>query len=350
MLVGGRIVGESHSPLLATAITRRDGKWQIHGRLAQSDLTGREIRLEPLTGLVRLDRSSYRGWLRLVAVDEGKFIVVNHTDLESYLTGVLARELFPRWHATTYRALAVVARTYAIKGMTTTGKARQWDVTNTQASQVYGGVAAETSKAIAAVRGTHGVVAAYGPVGSEKIFLTQYSSTCGGRVNPAVALRKALDIPPLRGGQVCEDCRNSSRYRWPAVAVPKAEIARALAARYRQAKGMQSVTTIRVVSATEWGRPIWVDVVDTAGKKLRFRAEDIRLALLRSGVPQAKSLYSMNCTINDAGDDIVFENGRGFGHGVGLCQYGAEAKARAGKSAEQIVLFYYPQARLFRAY
>ncbi|MFW6133897.1 MAG: cell division protein, partial [Planctomycetota bacterium] len=59
---------------------------------------------------------------------------------------------------------------------------------------------------------------------------------------------------------------------------------------------------------------------------------------------------SVNCDIRTEGNDIVFADGRGFGHGVGLCQWGAQGKAEAGWSAERILEFYYPGARLIRAY
>jgi SpoIID/LytB domain protein len=84
------------------------------------------------------------------------------------------------------------------------------------------------------------------------------------------------------------------------------------------------------------------------GRSLRIRADALRMALLRAGV--APGLHSMNCRLEDAGESIVFHDGRGFGHGVGLSQWGAQAKARRGASAEDILRFYYPGARIFRAY
>jgi stage II sporulation protein D len=54
----------------------------------------------------------------------------------------------------------------------------------------------------------------------------------------------------------------------------------------------------------------------------------------------------MNCTIRDQGNMIVFENGRGFGHGVGLCQWGAEGKAQRGLNYAQILAEYYPGSKL----
>jgi len=280
----------------------------------------------------------------------GDFIAVNHVDIESYLAGVLPRELYPTWEPEAYRALAVAARTFALVHMTTVGTRNDYDLGDTQASQVYAGLSAETGKSVGAVRSTYGIVLAFGEEGKERIFMTQYSACCGGRVNGAYVIRKANRIQPLMGGQVCEDCMACSRYRWPTVRVPKTLVHRALLGRYRAAAGLGGVRTIRVVSTTDYGRAVWVDVVGTTGRKLRLRAEDVRLALVFSRAPAARRLYSMNCEIRDAGQAIEFHNGRGFGHGVGLCQWGAQGKAEKGWTGEQILHFYYPGAKLFRVY
>jgi hypothetical protein len=151
------------------------------------------------------------------------------------------------------------------------------------------------------------------------------------------------------------------------VRVAKTDIARALAAAYPGAVRLAGVSEIRVAAATEHGRPIWVDVVGPpalaagaapaagAGSppppaSVRVRASDLRLALLRANVASARALYSMNCRWRDAGTAIEFYDGQGFGHGVGLCQWGAQGKARAGWKAEQILQFYYPGSREKRLY
>ena len=71
------------------------------------------------------------------------------------------------------------------------------------------------------MRATHGQVLAYGPPGQERIFMAQYSACCGGTVNAASVIRDAPDIPPLMGGQPCDDCRYCPRYRWGPVRLAK---------------------------------------------------------------------------------------------------------------------------------
>ena len=85
---------------------------------------------------------------------------------------------------------------------------------------------------------------------------------------------------------------------------------------------------------------------------LRLRADDLRLSLLRlrtsSAASPAAALYSMNFQIRQVGDYIEFYDGKGFGHGVGLCQWGAKGMAEQGKPYRKILSFYYPHTKLER--
>lgn len=346
--VDGRVEADADAAMPITGVRRRGGTWHLGGR----DLPGRTVVVEGVgESFVQYGRTLYRGRLRLVAEDESTFRVVNAVDLESYLAGVLPRELYADWSLRTYRALAVAARTFALYQMRNFGARHAYDVTADTGSQVYGGLSAETDRAWRAVQSTHGVALACGPPGRERVFCAQYSACCGGVVNAASVLRTCDDIEPLRGGQRCEDCKACKRYRWPAVRVTKAHLYDALRSAYRSAEALGGVRAVRVTKTTDYGRAVWVTVHGTRpGKTLRIRAEGLRLALLRFGGRQGAKLYSMNCTIRDRGEAIEFADGRGFGHGVGLCQWGAQGKAKKGWSAEQILAFYYPGAVLLRAY
>ena len=343
----GRTVAQSELPLRPTALRRVGQGWRFGDR---SFALGRLV-LEPSPGtLVGLGEVRYRGTFQIAPFGTSALLVVNHVDVESYLAGVLSKELYRNWHIETYRALAVAARTFALYHLVTIGGSGDYDLGSGQEAQVYGGVPAETQRAWQAVRGTHGQVLACGPPGKERIFLTQYSACCGGRVNPAVVLRDAKDIEPLKGGQECNDCRNCPYYRWGPVTVTKSRAYQALAANYPPTRRLGSLASVSVKSSTSFGRPIWLKLTGGNGKTMDIRAESLRLALLFYRIGRPPKLRSMNCRIEDRGDTIVFSDGRGFGHSVGLCQWGAQAKAAAGWTGEQILDFYYPGAKRFRVY
>jgi len=344
LTVDGKLLAQSAAAMPAATVSCRGGVWQIGSRR----LAGREALLAPSgNSMVRLGGKCYRGSLRLLPDINDTFLAINNVELEGYLAGVLPKELYATWAPATYEALAVAARTFAIYNCVTTGRTSQYDLGDNQASQCYGGQSAETARSWSAVNDTRGVVLAYGPKGRERIFLAQYSASCGGQVNGAYVIRNAQRIEPLEGGQTCTDCADCPRYRWPAVRIRKSDILRALAARYDAARRIKRLDRIDVVTATPQGRAVWVDVVGD-GPTVRLRAEDIRLALLSDGPAAAQRLNSMNCRMVDCGDAIEFADGRGFGHGVGLCQWGAQGKALKGWSAEQILAFYYPGATLYR--
>lgn len=346
-LLGGPALVAGGAGRMAEQEVRWTGSyWQV----GKTGVRASSLRLVSLgDSVVLCDGRGYRGQLLLRPADGQRFVVDNHVPLEAYLAGVLARELPRLWHEEAYKAQAVAARTYVLYEMRHGGRTRDYDVHDDQRSQVYGGVVDETPKSIAAVLDTAGQVLVVGPAGVEHIFKAYYSSTCGGVTNPAEGLEaQDQQVAPLGGGVVCNDCSRAGRYRWAAVLLSKPAIYAALATAYPKLAALGSLEQVRLLSTTPWGRPQWLELVGTGGRNERLRADDFRLALLRHGPPEAKSLYSMNCTVREAGAQFSFENGRGFGHGVGLCQYGAQGKALRGLKYHEILYAYYPGARIAR--
>lgn len=347
---GSSVVTRSMAPLPEGNLSRRSGRWTFQ----TVDYTCDELVVVAVgKSCVRVNSRPYRGKVVFTAESDGLILAVNHLDMESYLAGVLARELYQSWHIRAYQAQAIAARTYAFYEMGTFGRTHRYDLRADQSSQVYGGYQAETEIARRAVETTRGIVLTYGPDGNEKVFKAYYSSCCGGMTNSAYVLSgPPITSGPLSGGQKCDDCNASSRYRWPAVTVPKDVIYNALRRQYRQVADLGGIKTIEVAEEErpggDFSRPVWINAVGTNGRKVRIRADDLRISLLRDG--QAQGLYSMNCRIRDTGSAIVFDCGRGFGHGVGLCQWGAQGKAMRGYSVEEILSDYYPGAKLFQAY
>jgi stage II sporulation protein D len=342
----GRDAFSSRMPLDRGQVLLQGGRWFLNALELGTGMLG----ILPTDGVVQHERTTYRGSLRFVPAEAGGFLVVNHVDLEGYLAGVLAQELYPSWSPAAYEALAVAARTYAIYQMKTLGRGRAFDLGSDDGSQVYGGFTAETPKSRQAVQRTFAQVLVCRHGGRRQVFKAQYSACCGGRTNPAEILRDAPRVQPLSGGQACEDCIGCRFYRWGTLRLPKAEVYQALAGMFPGTRQLGGIRWIQVESATSTGRPVWVTVYGKSGFGLQLRAEDLRVALLRSGQPAMPRLPSMNCRIVDAGDFLEFSEGRGFGHGVGLCQWGAQGKALKGWDYRRILDFYYPSSSVIQAY
>jgi len=288
---------------------------------------------------------SYRGLLRFVPTENGTVRVINVVPLEAYLAGVLANELYGTWHVEAYKAQAVAARTYTLVEYKRRGR-YDFDVYDSTRSQVYGGVGTETPTSWAAVVETWGIVAAYqGPDGKPVLLKTYYHSTCGGETAPAGTVFGGPTPPPLAGGVKCTFCRKSSKYRWPDVVLLESEIGDALRrSGIAELERLGPVQRIEVAETTAGGRAARIRVVDAAGTSVLVRADYWRSLVGAGKVP------STWFTVEDQPDRIVLRDGRGYGHGVGLCQWGAEFLAAHGKTGEQILRYYYPKVQLVRAY
>ncbi len=347
LIADGQVVADERNALPPT-----DLQWTgEHWTLGPYRIEATVLELVPQREPAGLNGRGYHGRMVFRSAGPAVLSADNHVALEDYLPGVLARELYPNWHTEAYKALAVAARTYAIYEMDHAGRRRAYDVFADQRSQVYGGIVDETPKSLHAVGATAGQVLVWGPTDRPRVLKAYYSSCCGGITNPAEWLEPQPEpAPPLAGGVLCSDCQSSNRYRWADVVIPKADVVAALVQAYKSVALMGEVRAIRVVAVSEWNRPVRLQIDGPDGLDMQLRADDLRLALLRSGLPEAKKLYSMNCAILDEGANLRFTGGRGFGHSVGLCQWGAQGKASRGLAYHEILYSYYPSARIMKAY
>ncbi len=299
----------------------------------------------------------YRGVFQIVPVGGGKFDVVNHVDLDDYLKGVLRAELLPGWEDEAYKAQAIVARTYALYEKASGGTDRKyWDLHADQRSQVYNGFDWETSKSRLGVDETAGVVVAYGPPGDEHIFKAYFSSCCGGITQSAVDAfgpREAY-IDPLREQTVGTLCSAANKFTWGRVVVKKADLAKRFRA-YGTKRDMPQkdigtlITKIEIQQRNQFGRPTHFLVVDNKDHRYSMMPEEFRAAC-NAEAPEGQILFSSFVNVILDTDTVHFVDGHGYGHGVGMCQWCAEARAKAGMPHEDIVLAAFPKAKLVRAY
>jgi len=256
--------------------------------------------------------------------------VVNRLPVEQYLLGVLPVEVPDHFEEHARRAQAVAARTYALAEMAARGF-----VHDDTRSQVYGGLPAETRAGHRAVRATEGqvLVRAGAPV------TAWFHSTCGGRTAPARAVFEDAPEGWLDGPVACPDCTHSPVYAWTR-RVPAARLAEALGL-------TQAPRAVSTDVEAYPGRARRVTVT-TASGRVQTDAAALRAALSRGrGLDEQLLSTLWTRPPRRDGDAFVF-SGRGWGHGVGLCQYGADGYARRGANHVAILERYYPGARLVR--
>lgn len=361
-----RIVGREQSPLILSTpltVTLGSGRWQIGGTVRQ-ELGRAQLHIETVgTRMLTVNKQQYPGAIRLMArVDAAagrrldRFDVVNYVPIESYLPGVLAKELYPDWHLATYHAQAIAARSYAINKMITEGRYRRYDVESTQASQVYGGHTRHHF-ALLATRDTAGLVLAYGG----RIVPAYYSSCCGGSPQSASDAFDEVPIAPLEAQPRTAWCSSAKHFNWGPVVRNRQQLTRRIAAwgkvKRHPAGRLRQIRTIRVKAFNAAKRPIRFMISDADDNDVAISAENLRFACnfssKRYNLPapaKSKIVKSSNFTVKVGGDKVIFSGGHGFGHGVGMCQFGAQGMARSGHDARRILATFYPGARIDRAY
>jgi stage II sporulation protein D len=329
-------------------VSVRDSEILIGGR----SFAMREVTIlpdEPYT--FTLNGDEYRGKLVIKANNDGAtFDAINVVPIEPYLAGVVGAEMPDYWQGEALKAQAIAARTYCLYQKLKFGGRRDWDVTKTTASQVYMGIKAESSRVWRAVNETMGQVLVCRQGGSEEIFPAYYSSSCGGHTEDARNV-SGDDFEPLVGVDCpyCKDIAKPNVFFWPMAQFTRDEITLALRQNYPQLNGLGDITGIASTKQSDYkdfSRLTMLKLTGSTGKSNSLRAEDFRLTI----DPTGNKIRSTICKIIMIDDKWVFSAGRGFGHGVGLCQCGAEGLARRGKTAQEILSFYYPGSKLIRVY
>jgi stage II sporulation protein D len=301
------------------------------------------VRVRQVLGDVCRERG-YRGTVRIVLTHDRQLRVINVVNLEAYLAGVVANEMPASWNLEALKAQAVAARTFAL-GEHNLHTKHDFELYDSTLSQAYGGLDAEADKSRRAAADTWGVVGSFRDAKGKTVLLPMYyHSTCGGMTEASGAVFGGETPGPLQGGVECTYCYRSKKFQWSGVTLTKREISDAL----RQSDDadlarLAPVSRVEVGEETPRGRVAWVKIVSTRGNALLVRGDKFRLLV---GPTRVTSNWF---SVKDAGHSVVFE-GRGNGHGVGLCQFGAEYLAEHGKTAEEIIRFYYPGVELSKAY
>jgi stage II sporulation protein D len=304
----------------------------LNVRLGDRDLAPPPIELHPVgDAVVGAGDRTLRGYLRIEfdARADGPRIV-NRVPLEDYLLAVVPSEMPDHFGLEAVKAQAVTARSYALAEMARAGR-----LYGDTRSQAYGGIARESALGTRAVRETSGEVLR----GGSRIVTAYYHSTCGGRtVAPSVVFEA---LPGVQDVSVpCPDCRHAPFYRWER---------RFAGADVVSAVGLPPgpLDAVDVTTDPRSGRASSVTVRSAASEVTldgnRFRE------LLSAGRPLAGQALSTRFEGTPlVEDDSLVLSGRGWGHGVGMCQYGASGFARRGADYRAILGRYYPGATVER--
>jgi stage II sporulation protein D len=305
-------------------------------------------------GSIRFQGRDYRGKGILFATPTG-VMAVNVVGMEDYLLGVVGAEMGRRTEQdiAALRAQAVVSRTVATRRLGQ-WRTRGFDILATVADQAYAGVAFEGPASNEAVAETRGELLSY----QGQIIDAFFHSTCAGRTADGTEVFAGADRPYLRSIRDEDDsgsawCAISPRYRWQESWTGEA-LARTLRQTLPLAGGTAAlagrVSDVRVLDRTATGRVAHVEFVGL-GTSLTVTGPVARL-VLRGADGSILRSANFNLQVTRNGGRIVRLDavGAGAGHGVGMCQWGALGRARAGFSYREILSAYFPGTEVTRTY
>jgi len=278
-----------------------------------------QLWIEPTgDGYVWIGDRWYRGRTQVVPTSKG-LTAINYVDLEQYLYSVLGAEMSSNWPLEALKAQAVAARSYALNKVYT-NRNPIYDVDDTTTYQVYKGLETEASTTHQAVEATAGQVMTYGG----QVILAVFHSASGGHTENVEDIW-ASPLPYLRG--VPDYDAGAPVYEWTKD-FSSVELSGKIS-------GVGNIIEMTPERVTPQGRIITMRVKGTGGSR-SVSGKDLRKVLgLRS------TLFSVEPT--GYGFHI---RGRGFGHGLGLSQWGAHNLALQGFDYQQILAHYYQNATL----
>jgi stage II sporulation protein D len=274
---------------------------------------------------------SYRGTPTTATLADGRVGLVDELPLDTYLYGVLGKEISASWASGAQQAQAILSRTYALAKLR---PEKSYDVVASESDQHYGGMDGESVECRAAIDATAGRIVTFGGLPAH----VAYSACCGGRTADAGDIWRTSY--PYLAGVADPNCAGAPNFAWT-VDVTCADAVRAFGA---QMRGFGALRDVRVDAVAPGERPTAVAFVGATGT-FQASAADVRNAL---GTSVVRSTFVRSAAFDARAQTVTFA-GTGRGHGVGVCQWGARAMGEAGASASEILSFYMPGTSLGRA-
>lgn len=305
-------------------ITIKNGAFFCNGyKVAHS------LRLDPLCGYGECNGVAYDGYFSCSPY-KNSFLCINHVDLEDYITAVLRTESWPGWPLEVNKVFAIACRSYvACKAGEAKRSTRPFHVKNTNAHQTYRGRHAVVVLK-KAVEQTKGVVLGF----EQKPILAMFDCCCGGVIPAHIDDFDFKKVPYLARDYACRFCQTCSLYSWE-ISYEQHIFNQLINEHKKELHVLRDITVVKkdkaglVVEILLKGRK---SLITLSGKKM--------YSLLK----EVKSFYF---DVRKKEGRIIF-SGRGFGHHIGLCQWGARQMVREGWDYKSILQFYYPQTQFMK--
>lgn len=333
-----------------------------------SPINSQSVRLQPVTALstnlVKYNGASYRGTI-VVKRSGSKILVVNAVPLEDYLLGTVPAEMTPAWPQSALEAQSVAARTFALYSKNQ-HKSEGYNLCNSTHCQVYEGIRNESGSTTAAVNATRGYVMLY----EGKPIYAPFHSSSGGMTENCEDVWGNY-MPYLRS--VTDDDSQSPFHQW-SVKYTVAEVEKKLSSKGHNIGHLKNIQLMPNASTNAGkstsGRSNSVKFIGTSGEAvltgvqlrttlgLKSTMFTIRIqrntanTKINNGRVTNKATGAAPTALQTTGTDgeMVIIDGHGFGHGLGMSQWGAKAMAEKGKNWQSILNHYYTGVEIKKLY
>lgn len=310
-------------------LKQQNGKIQFAYRGILFGPFQQSLNIIPVQGsFVRCDGKYYRGNLKIIlSPSMTQITVINNVDLEDYLFSVVPSEMPAKWHLEALKAQAVAARSYSI-GFLGRRIDKGYDLESTVEDQVYSGVVSERASTTKAVVETKNQILT-GKDG--KPLIAYFHSSAGGHTDSIENIwSHKKDVKPSSAIQPIKDFDDNSPYFSWTRKFAYSHLNKSL-----ENLALGNVLSIKPLNKTVSGRIQKIELNGASEKKVIHGEEFRRLV----GLPS--SMFDMKLE-----NGVYTFKGKGFGHGLGLSQWGAKALAEKGYSYKKILNHYYPGAKL----
>jgi stage II sporulation protein D len=297
---------------------------------------------------------TYRNDLRIISTHKG-CKVVNHLPLENYLVGLVNSEFSANWSSEAVAAQVVAARTYAFYQMQMAKKKKNLDedLDSTVKDQVYDGSQKENIKAFQAIEKTKGLILISKKSKEPLPIKAFYHSTCGGRTELPETVW-GVHYSGMNESVGCPYCSDSPVYHWQ-LDLTLSEVEEMIKKLTKNKKSTAKISfsqnrlvSIRRGPLTLSNRVAHLETrwegtgPEKAIQTILIPAPQFRNAI---GPQRFKSTAFEIVPVLGVSGQLRFQ-GRGNGHGVGLCQWGAKGMGERGFTTAQILHHYYPDATI----
>jgi stage II sporulation protein D len=289
----------------------------------------KKLHVIPRNGKITINDSTYQGSMLIVPHKES-WLLINVIDLEEYIYSVLKTESWPGWPIEVNKAFAITSRTYAIAMiMRAQTKKTPYHMCNTNVHQTYTGIH-DNPEVWRAVLATRGLFLGH----DNKPILAMFDACCGGIIPAHIRDFDFKKAPYLAREYPCTHCKRCKIFNWEAI-YEVAHLEKIIK------EEMPHITKLKKVEIAKRDRAGLTDKVVIISKKGNHHISGKKWYSLLRDVKSFVYEIEMH-------KDVVHIKGRGYGHHLGLCQWGAREMVRDGADYRKVLDFYYPGTCLMK--